>query len=148
MRVRKAKEATSETLEELQGADESYWIVFPVKFTEQFSANRSVVFKSLYVIVFEDHMFQSNQLGSCVHIWTLERLEQWCGDRRDFLAILPSHTTCAAHSPHTPLSFTSVSLKYANYACSAGYCQFLFHAILSATTQAQAKRWHDRGWQE
>ena len=28
------KEATSETNEELQGADESYWTVFPVKFTE------------------------------------------------------------------------------------------------------------------
>ena len=28
------KEATSETHEELQGADESYWTVFPVKFTE------------------------------------------------------------------------------------------------------------------
>ena len=68
MQVRKAKEATSETLEDLQGADESYWTVFPVKLTEQFSANRSVVFKSLYVIVFEDHMFQSNQLGSRVHI--------------------------------------------------------------------------------
>ena len=39
-----------------------------------FSANRSVVFKSLYLIVlrlgktFEDHVFQSNQLGSRVHI--------------------------------------------------------------------------------
>ena len=28
------KEATSETHEELQGADESYWTVLPVKFTE------------------------------------------------------------------------------------------------------------------
>ena len=33
--VRKVKEATSEIHEELQGADESYWAVFPVKFTEQ-----------------------------------------------------------------------------------------------------------------
>ena len=28
------KEATSKTHEGLQGADESYWTVFPVKFTE------------------------------------------------------------------------------------------------------------------
>ena len=28
------KEATLETHEELQGADESYWTIFPVKFTE------------------------------------------------------------------------------------------------------------------
>ena len=39
-----------------------------------FSANQSVVFKSLYVIVlrlgktFDDHVFQSDQLGSRVHI--------------------------------------------------------------------------------
>ena len=32
----KAKEATSEMHEKLKGADESYWTVFPVKFTEQF----------------------------------------------------------------------------------------------------------------
>ena len=36
MQVKKVKEATSEIHEELQGADESYWTVFPVKFTEQF----------------------------------------------------------------------------------------------------------------
>ena len=36
MQVRKAKEATLEKHEELQGADKSYWTVFPVKFTEQF----------------------------------------------------------------------------------------------------------------
>ena len=34
MQVRKAKEATSEIHEELQEADESYWTVFPVNFTE------------------------------------------------------------------------------------------------------------------
>ena len=34
MQVRRAKEATSETHEELEGADESYWTVFPVKSTE------------------------------------------------------------------------------------------------------------------
>ena len=33
MQVRKVKEATSEIHEKLQGADESYWTVFPVKFT-------------------------------------------------------------------------------------------------------------------
>ena len=32
MQVRKAKDATSEIHEELQGADESYWTVIPVKF--------------------------------------------------------------------------------------------------------------------
>ena len=36
MQVRKVKEATSEIHEELQGADESHWTVFPAKFTEQF----------------------------------------------------------------------------------------------------------------
>ena len=36
MQVRKVKEATSVIHEEGQGADESYWAVFPVKFTEQF----------------------------------------------------------------------------------------------------------------
>ena len=36
MQVRKAKEATSEIKEELQGAEESYMAAFPVKFTEQF----------------------------------------------------------------------------------------------------------------
>ena len=36
MQVRKEKEATSEIHEELQGAVESYWTIFPVKFTEQF----------------------------------------------------------------------------------------------------------------
>ena len=35
MQVRKVKEATSDIHEELQGADKSYWTVFPVKFTEQ-----------------------------------------------------------------------------------------------------------------
>ena len=47
---------------------------FQLNSPNNFSANRSVVFKSLYVIVlrvgkaFEDHLFQSNQLGSRVHI--------------------------------------------------------------------------------
>ena len=47
---------------------------FQLKSPNNFSANRSVVFKSLYVIVlrlgktFEDHVLQSNQLGSRVHI--------------------------------------------------------------------------------
>ena len=36
MQVRKVKEATSDIHEGRQGADESYWTVFPVKFTEQF----------------------------------------------------------------------------------------------------------------
>ena len=77
---------------------------FQLNSPNNFSANRSVVFKSLYVIVlrlgktFEDHVFQSNQLGSRVHIWTPERLEQWYGDRRDFLALLPSHATRARHA--------------------------------------------------
>ena len=101
---------------------------FQLNSPNNFSANRSVVFKSLYVIVlhigktFEDHVFQSNQLGSRVHIWTPERLEQWYGDRRDFLAILPSHATRASLSPRARLAFASVLLKYAkNYACSADY---------------------------
>ena len=77
---------------------------FQLNSPNNFSANRSVVFKSLYVIVlrlgktFEDHVFQSNQLGSRVHIWTPERLEQWYGDRRDFLALLLSHATRARHA--------------------------------------------------
>ena len=49
---------------------------FQLNSPNNFSANRSVVFKSLYVIMivlrvgkaFEDHLFQSNQLGSRVHI--------------------------------------------------------------------------------
>ena len=47
---------------------------FQLNSLNNFSANRSVVFKSLYVIVlrlgktFEDHVFQSNQLSSRVHI--------------------------------------------------------------------------------
>ena len=40
MQVRKAKEATSKINYELQGAEESYWAVFP---PNNFSANRSVV---------------------------------------------------------------------------------------------------------
>ena len=36
MQVREVKEGTSEIHEELQGADETYWTVFPVEFTEQF----------------------------------------------------------------------------------------------------------------
>ena len=36
MQVRKVKEATSDIPEERQGAVESYWTVFPVKFTELF----------------------------------------------------------------------------------------------------------------
>ena len=77
---------------------------FQLNSPNNFSANRSVVFKSLYVIVlrlgktFEDHVFQNNQLGSRVHIWTPERLEQWYGDRRDFLALLLSHATRARHA--------------------------------------------------
>ena len=49
-------------------------LYFQLNSPNNFSANRSVVFKSLYLIVlrlgkaFEDHLFQSNQLGSCVHI--------------------------------------------------------------------------------
>ena len=43
MQARKAKEATSETQEELQGAGESCWTVFPVNSLNNFSANRSVV---------------------------------------------------------------------------------------------------------
>ena len=35
MQVRKAKEAHTEINEELQGAEESYLTVFPVKFTVQ-----------------------------------------------------------------------------------------------------------------
>ena len=36
MQVRKVKEATSDIHEGRQGADESHWTVFPVKFSEQF----------------------------------------------------------------------------------------------------------------
>ena len=36
MQVRKVNEATSDIHEDRQGADESYWTVFPVKFTEHF----------------------------------------------------------------------------------------------------------------
>ena len=36
MQVRKAKEVNSEIHEELQGAGESYWTVFPVQLTERF----------------------------------------------------------------------------------------------------------------
>ena len=43
MQVRKAKEATSEIHKELQGAEESYWTIFPVNPRNNFSANRSVV---------------------------------------------------------------------------------------------------------
>ena len=43
MHVRKAKEATSKINYELQGAEESYWAVFPVNSPNNFSANRSVV---------------------------------------------------------------------------------------------------------
>ena len=47
---------------------------FQLNSPNNFSTNRSVVFKSLYVIVFrlgktfEDQVFQSNKLGSRVHI--------------------------------------------------------------------------------
>ena len=38
MQARKAKEATSEINEKLQGTEESYWTVFPVKLTEHILA--------------------------------------------------------------------------------------------------------------
>ena len=52
MQVRKAKQATSLINEELQREEESYWTVFPVKFTEQIQRESiCCCFKSVYVIV-------------------------------------------------------------------------------------------------
>ena len=62
MQVRKAKEATSKINHKLQGAEESYWAVFPVNSPNNFSASICRRFNSLYVIVlrlgktFEDHV--------------------------------------------------------------------------------------------
>ena len=68
------KEATSKHTKSYREQTSPIGPYFQLNSPNNFSANRSVVFKSLYLIVlrlgkaFEDHLFQSNQLGSCVHI--------------------------------------------------------------------------------
>ena len=105
---------------------------FQLNSPNNFSANRSVVFKSMYVIVlrlgktFEDHVFQSNQLGSQPRSYLNagNGLNNGMGTGGIFFSDPPlarnSRFALATRSPRARLAFASACLKYAkNFACSA-----------------------------
>ena len=98
----RSKRQLGKCKKKLHVADESYWTVSLVQFTEQFKCESICCwFKSPYLILlrlrktFEDQILWSNQLSRSIDIWTPEQLEQWNADKRNFFR--DRRLTCNSH---------------------------------------------------
>ena len=66
---------------------------------------------------FEDHETLSDQLGSHVHVWTLEQLEHWCAHKRYcFRALPPACKSCFVLASLSPLLASNTQkIKHSNF---------------------------------